>query len=227
MAAADNTARYVEGKVTGYVYDKYVAGVSTADNRYAINIFDAEELYVKVKHSRITSETQQFHVDNFKFYTDTFAAIDTAQTPFTMFVVPELGVKTERNITVKALYDVNGAYEQIFDIKVVVTPKVATKVVLLIDNDQVIDRTYLESTAEVTVYYKDGTEKQGLAKDLIRLTDSEIEKIKNAKDHLGITYGTASVFKKGRYELISTATSSKRRTARTSSLKTKQSSRTA
>lgn len=202
LAAADNTARYVEGKVTGYVYDKYVKGVSTADNRYAINIFDAEELYVKVKHSRITSETQQFHVGDFKFYTDTFAAIDTAQTPFTMFVVPELGVKTERNITVKALYDVNGAYEQIFDIKVVVTPKVATKVVLLIDNDQEINRTYLESTAEVTVYYKDGTEKQGLAKDLIRLTDSEIEKIKNAKDHLGITYGTASVFKKGRYELI-------------------------
>lgn len=201
LAAADNTARYVEGKVTGYVYDKYEDGKS-ADNRYAINIFDAEELYVKVKHSRITSETQQFHVGDFKFYTDTFAAIDTAQTPFTMFVVPELGVKTERNITVKALYDVNGAYEQIFDIKVVVTPKVATKVVLLIDNDQVIDRTYLESTAEVTVYYKDGTEKQGLAKDLIRLTDSEIEKIKNAKDHLGITYGTASVFKKGRYELI-------------------------
>lgn len=201
-AAADNTARYVEGKVTGYVYDKYVAGVSTADNRYAINIFDAEELYVKVKQSRITSETQLFHVGDFKFYTDTFAATDTAQTPFTMFVVPELGVKTERNITVKALYDVNGAYEQIFDIKVVVTPKVATKVVLLIDNDQVIDRTYLESTAEVTVYYKDGTEKQGLAKDLIRLTDSEIEKIANAKDHLGITYGTASVFKKGRYELI-------------------------
>ena len=199
-ASADNTARYVEGKVTGYVYDKYVAGVSTADNRYAINIFDAEELYVKVKHSRITSETQQFHVDNFKFYTDTFAATDAR--PFTMFVVPELGVKTERNITVKALYDVNGVYEQIFDIKVVVTPKVATKVVLLIDNDQVIDRTYLESTAEVTVYYKDGTEKQGLAKDLIRLTDKEIEKIANAKDHLGITYGTASVFKKGRYELI-------------------------
>lgn len=203
LAAADNTARYVEGKVTGYVYDKYADGKS-ADNRYAINIFDAEELYVKVKHSRITSETQQFHVDNFKFYTDTFAATDTAQTPFTMFVVPELGVKTERNITVKALYDVNGAYEQIFDIKVVVTPKVATKVVLLIDNDQVIDRTYLESTAEVTVYYKDGTEKQGLAKDLIRLTDSEIKKIENAKDHLGITYGTASVFKKGRYELIAT-----------------------
>lgn len=202
LAAADNTARYVEGKVTGYVYDKYVKGVSTADNRYAINIFDAEELYVKVKHSRITSKTQQFHVDNFKFYTDTFATTDTAQTPFTMFVVPELGVKTERNITVKALYDVNGAYEQIFDIKVVVTPKVATKVVLLIDNDQVIDRTYLESTAEVTVYYKDGTEKQGLAKDLIRLTDSEIKKIENAKDHLGITYGTTSVFKKGRYELI-------------------------
>lgn len=201
-AAADNTARYVEGKVTGYVYDKYVAGVSTADNRYAINIFDAEELYVKVKHSRITSETQQFHVGDFKFYTDTFAATDTAQTPFTMFVVAELGVKTERNITVKALYDVNGAYEQIFDIKVVVTPKVATKVVLLIDNDQVINRDYLESTAEVTVYYKDGTEKQGLAKDLIRLTDSEIKKIENAKDHLGITYGTASVFKKGRYELI-------------------------
>lgn len=200
-AAADNTARYVEGKVTGYVYDKYEVG-KPADNRYAINIFDAEELYVKVKHSSITSETQQFHVDNFKFYTDTFAATDTAQTPFTMFVVPELGVKTERNITVKALYDVNGAYEQIFDIKVVVTPKVATKVVLLIDNDQVIDRTYLESTAEVTVYYKDGTEKQGLAKDLIRMTDSEIEKIANAKDHLGITYGTASVFKKGRYELI-------------------------
>lgn len=204
LASADNTARYVEGKVTGYVYDKYVAGVSTADNRYAINIFDAEELYVKVKHSRITSKTQQFHVDDFKFYTDTFAAIDTAQTPFTMFVVPELGVKTERNITVKALYDVNGAYEQIFDIKVVVTPKVATKVVLLIDNDQVINKDYLESTAEVTVYYKDGTEKQGLAKDLIRLTDSEIKKIENAKDHLGITYGTASVFKKGRYELIAT-----------------------
>ena len=201
-AAADNTARYVEGKVTGYVYDKYVAGVSTADNRYAINIFDAEELYVKVKQSRITSETQLFHVGDFKFYTDTFAATDTAQTPFTMFVVPELGVKTERNITVKALYDVNGAYEQIFDIKVVVTPKVATKVVLLIDNDQVINKDYLESTAEVTVYYKDGTEKQGLAKDLIRLTDKEIEKIANAKDHLGITYGTASVFKKGRYELI-------------------------
>ena len=200
LAAADNTARYVEGKVTGYVYDKYAGGKS-ADNRYAINIFDAEELYVKVKHSSITSETQQFHVDDFKFYTDTFTATDT-QTPFTMFVVPELGVKTERNITVKALYDVNGAYEQIFDIKVVVTPKVATKVVLLIDNDQVIDRTYLESTAEVTVYYKDGTEKQGLAKDLIRLTDKEIEKIANAKDHLGITYGTASVFKKGRYELI-------------------------
>ena len=201
-AAADNTARYVEGKVTGYVYDKYVKGVSTADNRYAINIFDAEELYVKVKHSRITSKTQQFLVGDFKFYTDTFAAIDATQTPFPMFVVPELGVKTERNITVKALYDVNGAYEQIFDIKVVVTPKVATKVVLLIDNDRLIDRAYLESTAEVTVYYKDGTEKQGLAKDLIRLTDSEIEKIANAKDHLGITYGTASVFKKGRYELI-------------------------
>lgn len=201
LAAADNTARYVEGKVTGYVYDKYADGKS-ADNRYAINIFDAEELYVKVKHSRITSETQQFHVDDFKFYTDTFTATDTQTV--TMFVVPELGVKTERNITVKALYDVNGAYEQIFDIKVVVTPKVATKVVLLIDNDQVIDRTYLESTAEVTVYYKDGTEKQGLAKDLIRLTDKEIEKIANAKDHLGITYGTASVFKKGRYELIAT-----------------------
>lgn len=200
LAAADNTARYVEGKVTGYVYDKYADGKS-ADNRYAINIFDAEELYVKVKHSSITSETQQFHVDDFKFYTDTFAATDT-QDPFMMFVVPELGVKTERNITVKALYDVNGVYEQIFDIKVVVTPKVATNVVLLIDNDQVIDRTYLESTAEVTVYYKDGTEKQGLAKDLIRLTDKEIEKIANAKDHLGITYGTASVFKKGRYELI-------------------------
>lgn len=200
LAAADNTARYVEGKVTGYVYDKYADGKS-ADNRYAINIFDAEELYVKVKHSSITSETQQFHVDDFKFYTDTFTATDT-QTPFTMFVMPELGVKTERNITVKALYDVNGVYKQIFDIKVVVTPKVATKVVLLIDNDQVIDRTYLESTAEVTVYYKDGTEKQGLAKDLIRLTDKEIEKIANAKDHLGITYGTASVFKKGRYELI-------------------------
>lgn len=200
-AEKDNTARYVEGKVTGYVYDKYEDGKS-ANNRYAINIFDAEELYVKVKHSRITSETKQFHVGNFRFYTDTFAPIDTAQTPFTMFVVPELGVKTERNITVKALYDVNGAYEQIFDIKVVVTPKIATKVVLLIDNDQVINKDYLESTAEVTVYYKDGTEKQGLAKDLIRLTDSEIEKIKNAKDHLGITYGTASVFKKGRYELI-------------------------
>lgn len=197
-APADNTARYVEGKVTGYVYDKYVKGVSTADNRYAINIFDAEELYVKVKHSRITSETQQFHVGDFKFYTDTFAATDATQTPFTMFVVPELGVKTERNITVKALYDVNGAYEQIFDIKVVVTPKIATKVVLLIDNDQVID---LESI-EVTVYYKDGTEKQGLAKDLIRLTAEEVKKIENAKDHLGITYGTASVFKKGRYELI-------------------------
>lgn len=200
-ASADNTARYVEGKVTGYVYDKYEDG-KPADNRYAINIFDAEELYVKVKHSRITSETQQFHVGDFKFYTDTFAATDATQTPFTMFVVPELGVKTERNITVKALYDVNGAYEQIFDIKVVVTPKVATKVVLLIDNDQEINETYLESTAEVTVYYKDGTEKQGLAKDLIRLTDKEIEKIANAKDHLGITYGTASVFKKGRYELI-------------------------
>ena len=198
---AENKARYVEGKVTGYVYNKYEKGKS-ADNRYAINIFDAEELYVKVKHSSITSETQQFHVGKFGFYTDTFAATDTEQKPFTMFVVPELGVKTERNITVKALYDVNGAYEQIFDIKVVVTPKVATKVVLLIDNDRPIDREYLESTAEVTVYYKDGTEKQGLAKDLIRLTDSEIEKIKNAKDHLGITYGTASVFKKGRYELI-------------------------
>ena len=191
-----NTARYVEGKVTGYVYDKYTG--KPADNRYAINIFDAEELYVKVKHSRITSETQQFHVDDFKFYTDTFATTDDAQTPFTMFVVPELGVKTERNITVKALYDVNGAYEQIFDIKVVVTPKIATKVVLLIDNDQVID---LESI-EVTVYYKDGTEKQGLAKDLIRLTAEEVKKIEKAKEHLGITYGTASVFKKGRYELI-------------------------
>lgn len=201
LAAADNTARYVEGKVTGYVYDKYEDG-KPADNRYAINIFDAEELYVKVKHSRITSETQQFHVGDFKFYTDTFAAIDKDQTPFTMFVVPELGVKTERNITVKALYDVNGAYEQIFDIKVVVTPKVATKVVLLIDNDQEINKDYLESTAEVTVYYKDGTEKQGLAKDLIRLTAEEVKKIKNAKDHLGITYGTASVFKKGRHELI-------------------------
>lgn len=200
-AEKDNTARYVEGKVTGYVYDKYEDGKS-ANNRYAINIFDAEELYVKVKHSRITSETKQFHVGNFRFYTDTFAPIDTAQTPFTMFVVPELGVKTERNITVKALYDVNGAYEQIFDIKVVVTPKIATKVVLLIDNDQVINKDYLESTAEVTVYYKDGTEKQGLAKDLIRLTGSEIDKIRNAKNHLGITYGTASVFKKGRYELI-------------------------
>lgn len=199
-APADNTARYVEGKVTGYVYDKYADG-KPADNRYAINIFDEEELYVKVKHSRITSETQQFHVDDFKFYTDTFATTDTAQTPFTMFIVPELGVKTERNITVKALYDVNGAYEQIFDIKVVVTPKVATKVVLLIDNDQVINKDYLESTAEVTVYYKDGTEKQGLAKDLIRLTAEEIKKIENAKEHLGITYGTASVFK-GRYELI-------------------------
>ena len=198
LAAADNTARYVEGKVTGYVYDKYADGKS-ADNRYAINIFDAEELYVKVKHSSITSETQQFHVGDFNFYTDTFAATNTEQKPFTMFVVPELGVKTERNITVKALYDVNGAYEQIFDIKVVVTPKVATKVVLLIDNDQVINKDYLESTAEVTVYYKDGTEKQGLAKDLIRLTDKEIEKIANAKDHLGITYGTASVFKKGKY----------------------------
>lgn len=197
---AENKARYVEGKVTGYVYNKYEKGKS-ADNRYAINIFDAEELYVKVKHSRITSETQQFHVGDFNFYTDTFAATNTEQKPFTMFVVPELGVKTERNITVKALYDVNGAYKQIFDIKVVVTPKVATKVVLLIDNDMLIDREYLESTAEVTVYYKDGTEKQGLAKDLIRLTDSEIEKIKYAKDHLGITYGTASVFK-GRYELI-------------------------
>lgn len=196
-ASADNTARYVEGKVTGYVYNKYEKGKS-ADNRYAINIFDAEELYVKVKHSRITSETQQFHVDNFNFYTDTFAATNTEQKPFTMFVVPELGVKTERNITVKALYDVNGAYEQIFDIKVVVTPKVATKVVLLIDNDQVID---LESI-EVTVYYKDGTEKQGLAKDLIRLTAEEVKKIEKAKEHLGITYGTASVFKKGRYELI-------------------------
>lgn len=196
---AENKARYVEGKVTGYVYNKYEKGKS-ADNRYAINIFDAEELYVKVKHSSITSETQQFHVGKFRFYTDTFAATDTEQKPFTMFVVPELGVKTERNITVKALYDVNGAYEQIFDIKVVVTPKVATKVVLLIDNDRPIDREYLESTAEVTVYYKDGTEKQGLAKDLIRLTDKEIEKIANAKDHLGITYGTASVFKKGRYE---------------------------
>ena len=199
LAAADNTARYVEGKVTGYVYDKYVAGVSTADNRYAINIFDAEELYVKVKQSRITSETQLFHVGDFKFYTDTFAATDTAQTSFTMFVVPELGVKTERNITVKALYDVKGAYEQIFDIKVVVTPKIATKVVLLIDNDQEINEDYLKSTAKVTVYYKDGTEKQGLAKDLIRLTGSEIKKIENAKDHLGITYGTASVFKKGKY----------------------------
>lgn len=199
---AENKARYVEGKVTGYVYNKYEKGKS-ADNRYAINIFDAEELYVKVKHSSITSETQQFHVGKFRFYTDTFAATDTEQKPFTMFVVPELGVKTERNITVKALYDVNGAYEQIFDIKVVVTPKVATKVVLLIDNDRPIDREYLESTAEVTVYYKDGTEKQGLAKDLIRLTGSEIEKIANAKDHLGITYGTASVFK-GRYELIAT-----------------------
>lgn len=199
-AEKDNTARYVEGKVTGYVYDKYEDGKS-ANNRYAINIFDAEELYVKVKHSRITSETKQFHVGNFRFYTDTFAPIDTAQTPFTMFVVPELGVKTERNITVKALYDVNGAYEQIFDIKVVVTPKIATKVVLLIDNDQVINKDYLESTAEVTVYYKDGTEKQGLAKDLIRLTAEEVKKIENAKDHLGITYGTASVFK-GRYELI-------------------------
>lgn len=198
LAAADNTARYVEGKVTGYVYNKYEKGKS-ADNRYAINIFDAEELYVKVKHSSITSETQQFHVGDFNFYTDTFAATNTEQKPFTMFVVPELGVKTERNITVKALYDVNGAYEQIFDIKVVVTPKVATKVVLLIDNDQVINKDYLESTAEVTVYYKDGTEKQGLAKDLIRLTDKEIEKIANAKDHLGITYGTASVFKKGKY----------------------------
>lgn len=201
LAAADNTARYVEGKVTGYVYDKYADG-KPADNRYAINIFDAEELYVKVKQTRITSETQLFHVGDFKFYTDTFAATDNAQTPFTMFVVPELGVKTERNITVKALYDVNGAYEQIFDINVVVTPKVATKVVLLIDNDRLINREYLESTAEVTVYYKDGTEKHGLAKDLIRLTDKEIEKIANAKDHLGITYGTASVFKKGRYELI-------------------------
>lgn len=201
LAAADNTARYVEGKITGYVYDKYADG-KPADNRYAINIFDAEELYVKVKQTRITSETQLFHVGDFKFYTDTFAATDNAQTPFTMFVVPELGVKTERNITVKALYDVNGAYEQIFDIKVVVTPKVATKVVLLIDNDRLINREYLESTAEVTVYYKDGTEKHGLAKDLIRLTDKEIEKIANAKDHLGITYGTASVFKKGRYELI-------------------------
>lgn len=198
---AENKARYVEGKVTGYVYNKYEKGKS-ADNRYAINIFDAEELYVKVKHSRITSETQQFHVGDFNFYTDTFAATNTEQKPFTMFVVPELGVKTERNITVKALYDVNGTYEQIFDIKVVVTPKIATKVVLLIDNDQVINKDYLESTAEVTVYYKDGTEKQGLAKDLIRLTDSEIKKIENAKDHLGITYGTASVFKKGRYELI-------------------------
>ncbi len=197
LAAADNTARYVEGKVTGYVYDKYEDGKS-ANNRYAINIFDAEELYVKVKHSRITSETQQFHVGNFRFYTDTFAATDTKQT-FTMFVVPELGVKTERNITVKALYDVNGAYKQIFDIKVVVTPKVATKVVLLIDNDRLIDREYLESTAEVTVYYKDGTAKQGLAKDLIRLTAEEIKKIENAKAHLGITYGTASVFKKGKY----------------------------
>lgn len=195
-AAAENTARYVEGKVTGYVYDKYTG--KPADNRYAINIFDAEELYVKVKQSRITSGTQQFHVGDFNFYTDTFAATDTAQNPFTMFVVPELGVKTERNITVKALYDVNGAYEQIFDIKVVVTPKVATKVVLLIDNNQVID---LEST-EVTVYYKDGTEKQGLAKDLIRLTAEEVKKIEKAKEHLGITYGTASVFKKGRYELI-------------------------
>ena len=196
-AEKDNTARYVEGKVTGYVYDKYEDGKS-ANNRYAINIFDAEELYVKVKHSRITSETQQFHVGDFNFYTDTFAATNTEQKPFTMFVVPELGVKTERNITVKALYDVNGAYEQIFDIKVVVTPKVATKVVLLIDNDQVID---LESI-EVTVYYKDGTEKQGLAKDLIRLTAEEVKKIEKAKEHLGITYGTASVFKKGRYELI-------------------------
>ena len=195
-AAAENTARYVEGKVTGYVYDKYTG--KPADNRYAINIFDAEELYVKVKQSRITSGTQQFHVGDFNFYTDTFAATDKDQTPFTMFVVPELGVKTERNITVKALYDVKGAYEQIFDIKVVVTPKIATKVVLLIDNDQVID---LEST-EVTVYYKDGTEKQGLAKDLIRLTAEEVKKIEEAKDHLGITYGTASVFKKGRYELI-------------------------
>lgn len=201
LAAADNTARYVEGKVTGYVYGKYEEGKSS-DNRYAINIFDSDELYIKVKLSRINSETQQFHVGDFKFYTDTFVAADEEQASFTMFVVPELGVKTERNITVKALYDVNGAYEQIFDIKVVVTPKIATKIVLLIDNDQEINKDYLESTAKVTVYYKDGTEKQGLAKDLIRLTDSEIAKIENAKDHLGITYGTASVFKKGRYELI-------------------------
>ena len=194
--AEDNKARFVKQEVTGYVYDKYTG--TAGENRYAINIFDAEELYVKVRRSRITFETQLFTVKDFAFYTDTLNMTDADQTPVNMFVVPELGVKTERNITVQALYKVNDAYEQVFDIKVVVTPKVATKVVLLIDNTQVIDRAYLE-TAKVAVYYKDGSVKEGLAKDLIRLSDDELDTVAYAKDKLGITNGTVSVFKKGKY----------------------------
>lgn len=195
----DNKARFVKQEVTGYVYDKYEDGKPT-DNRYAINIFDAEELYVKVRRSRITFETQLFTVKDFAFYTDTLNMTDADQTPVNMFVVPELGVKTERNITVKALYKVNNAYEQVFDIKVVVTPKVATKVVLLTKQGQTLDAQYFESaSATVAVHYNDGTVTEGLARDLIRLSENELTKIEKATEELGIFNGTVSVFKKGKY----------------------------
>ena len=179
---ADNTARYVLDNVTGYVYDKSATG-----EKYDINFFDSDKIFVKIKHSRLSFETYEMDKDTFRYYTNVYTT--EAGEEVNMFVVPELGVKTERNITVTAGLDINDAYGQTFEFKISVTPKTAERIILLTGLNEVID---LE-TAKVTICYKDGTTREGIAKDLI--ANAVIPE--NATAKTGIAYGTASIVKAG------------------------------
>lgn len=179
---ADNTARYVLDNVTGYVYDKSATG-----EKYNINFFDSDMIFVRIKHSRLSFETYEMDKDTFRYYTNVFTT-ETGE-EVNMFVVPELGVKTERNITVTAGLDINDAYGQTFEFKISVTPKTAERIILLTGLNEVID---LE-TAKVTICYKDGTTREGIAKDLI--ANAVIPE--NATARTGIVYGTASIVKAG------------------------------
>lgn len=185
VADPDNTlhsgTKYVIEEVQAFVANPDKTARVAAANEYSCNVFEEDDVKVRVKYSRIKSGNELFVKDDFALYTQTDVNGNN------IFVVPALSGSTDLLLRMKAVYN-NGQYSQTFDIKARYSPKTVDRAAILVAKTTgggTFGGTGVTAVADI-VYFNDGTSLNEVA--LINI-------VVVGTDEAGVKLTTATVVK--------------------------------
>ncbi len=172
--------------------------------RYSQNFLTEKEVYVRVMYSALGSDVYEFDKNDFFYFTNEFTDGDSA---VRMFVVDTMKSSTEKKITVTASYlnyDENGpeekmGYEQTFNFTIVVSQKVATKAIVLVNSQTDVNSLVAAINAKgtATIIFSDNTTMADVAiKDILVKDENGLDVIGyEGAGATGVYSTTATVFR--------------------------------